>query len=266
MVPVQCPNSNCDKTVPSKLLQDHLDSDCKFSSVNCKFEPLGCPVTLLRKEIREHEADFQHHYDILIQEILDLRNTLDSAEKKQQEYIVEIQQLEDKVEGLLTSQESAPKNTTVTLQVRRYSYYKQYRTAPSAVIYSDEGHKLQVQVTPNNIKHVSVTVTVMKGEDDNNLPWPYGGKIKIELLNQLEDNHHYERIVDYPKMYGSRVVKDHPMSMISYGALQFISREELEKAMCRGDGGEVPDSPPNVQYLVDDTLYFRVSTRPLWLH
>ena len=30
----------------------------------------------------------------------------------------------------------------------------------------------------------------MKGDNDNNLKWPFKGTIKVSLLNQLEDGQH----------------------------------------------------------------------------
>ena len=39
--------------------------------------------------------------------------------------------------------------------------------------------------------HVSVYAYLMRGENDNHLPWPFTGTITVELLNQLEDDNHY---------------------------------------------------------------------------
>ena len=39
--------------------------------------------------------------------------------------------------------------------------------------------------------YVSVGVHLMEGQNDDNLPWPFTGKVTVELLNQLEDDNHY---------------------------------------------------------------------------
>ena len=39
-------------------------------------------------------------------------------------------------------------------------------------------------------KCVSVFVVFMRGENDDNLVWPFTGTVCIELLNQLQDDQH----------------------------------------------------------------------------
>ena len=38
--------------------------------------------------------------------------------------------------------------------------------------------------------HVSVFGYLMKGKNDDNLPWPFTGEVTITLLNQLTDENH----------------------------------------------------------------------------
>ena len=45
---------------------------------------------------------------------------------------------------------------------------------------------------------VSVGAHLMKGENDNHLPWPFTGKLTVELLNQLEDDNHYSKTMIFP--------------------------------------------------------------------
>ncbi len=266
MLPTLCPNSHCKEVVPAHLLQDHVDSQCDYSFLNCKFEPLGCTVALLRKEIKEHEMDDHFHLNIIIQAYVEHNKKLKFAERERHDHILKVEQLESNLTKPLQNMEVKRKNTltTVTIKIKHFSNYKQCQTAMNVIIYSNEGHKLRMQVTPNNVKHVSVTFTVMKSEEDNNLPWPYGGKIKIELLNQVEDRYHYQKVVDYPKVYGTRV-HGRSTSLISYGALEFISHHDLQNAIYRGGPDEEIGNRPNVSYLVDDAMYFRVSTKPTWL-
>jgi len=94
-----------------------------------------------------------------------------------------------------------------------------------------------MHITPNNLRHVSIIFTVMKSEDDDNLPWPYGGKIKLEVLNQISNCFHHERQISYPKVYGSRII-GRSLSMMSYRAMEFISHKDLENGgLSRGTRG-----------------------------
>ena len=38
---------------------------------------------------------------------------------------------------------------------------------------------------------IAVFAHLMKGENDDLLPWPFTGKVTFELLNQLEDKNHH---------------------------------------------------------------------------
>ena len=44
--------------------------------------------------------------------------------------------------------------------------------------------------------HVSIFVRAIKGQYDENLNWPFKGKVKFELMNQLGDNSHLLRTLD----------------------------------------------------------------------
>ena len=97
--------------------------------------------------------------------------------------------------------------------------------------------------------HVSVYLFMMRGENDDNLVWPFQGEVTLTLLNQLEDKNHREDMLLDEYMYISRIVTDGERGT-GYGIPQFVSHEEL---------GHRADT--NCQYLKDDSLYFRVSVK-----
>ena len=96
--------------------------------------------------------------------------------------------------------------------------------------------------------HVSIYAWLMKGENDDLLPWPFTGKVTIELLNQLEDKNHCSRTVTFPPSEASsqRVVS-RESSDIGYGIPCYISHSALGY-----------NAAKNCQYLKDDCLYFRI--------
>ena len=49
--------------------------------------------------------------------------------------------------------------------------------------------------------HLSVSMLVKDGRYDDDLSWPYHGKIYITLLNQLEDKKHYTRTIMFHGLY-----------------------------------------------------------------
>ena len=98
--------------------------------------------------------------------------------------------------------------------------------------------------------HVSVFGSLMKGRNDDNLPWPFTGKVTITLLNQLTYENHYTASFSQDHMASRRVVSGE-MATTGYGQPTFISHNQLRydvvKKCC--------------QYLKDDCLYFQIKVQ-----
>ena len=97
--------------------------------------------------------------------------------------------------------------------------------------------------------HVSCYVCLMPGEYDDILEWPFQGEVTVELLNQLEDKNHYKCVTPFndktPDKCKNRKKKEDNDGL---GYHQFIPHTDLDL-----------NSSTNTQYLMNDTLYFRVS-------
>ena len=55
------------------------------------------------------------------------------------------------------------------------------------------GYKMCIGVAPQGVyegkgTHLSLYAYLMKGDYDNNLPWPFRGMVYLELINQLNPN------------------------------------------------------------------------------
>ena len=118
--------------------------------------------------------------------------------------------------------------------------------------------KVRAGGVPGYVDQVCVCVSLLPGENDDNLPWPFTGTVIIELLNQLEDaNHHIKHIV-YTREQGSSL-RPYDMKVISANVCNgFITHNALNY-----------NATEHRQYLKDDCLCFRVrvmapSTLP-WL-
>ena len=113
------------------------------------------------------------------------------------------------------------------------------------------GYKMCFRVDANGFgegagTHVSVFACLMRGRNDDNLPWPFTGKVTITLLNQLEDENHHTRTISFlsdSEVNGRRVV-DGEIVPRGYGLSKFISHAYSVTRNC--------------QYLKGDCLYFQV--------
>ena len=55
---------------------------------------------------------------------------------------------------------------------------------------------------------MSVYATLMRGEYDDQLKWPFEGDITIELHNWKEDKGHHEDTFSFPTMDGYKLLQD----------------------------------------------------------
>ena len=99
--------------------------------------------------------------------------------------------------------------------------------------------------------HVSKHINLMRGDNDDNLKWPFKGTIEVSLLNQLEDRQHLRRQLwspdaDIPEDARGRVTVGE-RAVVAWGFPGFIALRDLAY---KGDR--------KCQYLKDDILFFRV--------
>ena len=121
---------------------------------------------------------------------------------------------------------------------------------------SPGGYKMCINVDANGCDsgmgtHVSVFVKLLEGAYDASLTWPFMGKMTFTLLNQLANENHHSWTFEFETKVNANVG-----SML--GKQQFISHSKLSH-----------DPVKNTQYIMNDTLYFRVSVmvnnRKPWL-
>ena len=111
------------------------------------------------------------------------------------------------------------------------------------------GYKCKMSINPNGLSsgentHLSVYLIIMKGEYDATLTWPFDKTFTFTLIDQQENEHNRENIVESffsgPKLssYARPVEKEN----IGRGLAKFVSHEKLQKR----------------RYIVDDTIFVQV--------
>ena len=127
----------------------------------------------------------------------------------------------------------------------------------SAPFYSHfGGYKMCLRVYTNGSSvckgaHVSVFIYLMKGENDDNLKWPFRGIITVTLLNQLQPNNHHLCAITYDKntseVYNARVKEGRSGG---WGSHKFILHTDLSH-----------NTEKNIVYLKYDCLFFSVDIK-----
>ena len=218
---IPCPNVGCDDSVPRCELSDH-QTKCLFEKVPCRYAGIGCEEKPLRKDLKQHENDYMLH----------LQRGLETVKKEKQEMIFKIPKF----------------NLHKTC---KYGWL-----SPPFYIHPGS-YKMCIHVYADGNgrgegTHISVFSKLMRGKNDDNLSWPFRGKVTFTLLNQLEDENHFTYTLVYPEDKddeGNRRVVDSDMGP-GYGMPRFISHDQLGY-----------DAEQNCQYLKDDCLYFRITAK-----
>ena len=225
-VKIQCPNDQCGDTFVRALLPFHRRS-CRYENTPCRYADLGCKEKPFRKDRQEHEEDYQLHLQITTKSVLE--------QKQQLQQLKEVLQIK-----------SAEKLTfKVPSFTKKKSNEEEFYSSPFYT--SQTGYRFCIRVDTNGNgdgegTHVSVFAYLMKGDNDDSLTWPFTGIVTVALLNQLEDKNHHTETITFPahNVVSKRVTKGE--RGVGLGHHEFMAHSDLQE-----------------NYLVDDTLFFRVS-------
>ena len=239
--PLPCPNNGCEKKIKRHLMRKHRDT-CPKEEVDCHYSNVGCHEKMKREDLCQHNKDkMEKHLHSAVHSIEKLKHTIKQLEQQQ-------------VTKLKMAGFEALKETNTT-------WY-------SPDFYSHlSGYKLCLEVDANGDgdaedTHVSCFINLVPGEYDDTLEWPFQGEVTVELLNQLEDKNHYKHVIYFnhetPDDCKCRKKEEEEEDTGVWGEPLFIPHTKLGLNYFT-----------NIQYLMNDTLYFRVSVEvhstKLWL-
>ena len=261
---VPCPNEGCTETTKRHMIKDHVKDDCEYTEVSCKYENIGCEVKLKRKDMRAHEEDDKIHLHLALGAVVELKDKNVQLQDTNLQLRDNISQLRDTISRMeyglqlanykiqFSSKKRKKEQEIVLMTFKLTDYHHKMWNdkefiSPSFYT-SPEGYHMSVLVYANGNRdgketHVSVHSLILEGRNDSKLKWPFSGSVKIELLNQLEDDSHHVKTLPIIMKHNAQVGN-------SWGYPQFIAQSKLHHN---------PSS--NTQYLKDDTLYFRVSVQ-----
>ena len=217
-----CKNLGCRRRVERCNMALHHRS-CPMEMIKCPYSKVGCTYSTRREIMEEHvQESTEQHLSIAVKRVIEIQ----------------------------------PKATCpVVLKCFGFSTYKErVKSWFSPAVYTCEGgYKFRLRVDPNGNgdgkgTHVSVFINIMPGEYDDTLEWPLRGKFTVCMLNQLEDRGHHEQFINFTENTGSAAYRREEEDDLGWGRKKFITPLMLKFRL-----------HSNIQYLKDDTLYFRVN-------
>ena len=181
----------------------------------------------------------------------DLVKKVDNLQRQMKEKLTK-NQVNESVESNVMQMKKAKSFTwkiqNFSQEVRRAKQGGIFKTLKSDPFYTERcGYKMQLLLYPNGAKsaentHISLYHSVIKGEYDALLTWPFNTAVKFTLIDQQSI---FQQNVDYSFTHN---VTERPKenSHSSLGTHEFVAHEKLKTR----------------RYLVDDTLFLRVVIGP----
>ncbi|XP_011403816.1 PREDICTED: TNF receptor-associated factor 4-like [Amphimedon queenslandica] len=212
LFPIKCTNDECDVVSPRNQLSVHKRT-CPKSIVKCEYSSVGCSKRMKREVQEEHNESFVKEHLRLAVNVLQNRLLFNSK-------VIKLSDFHNK--KVSDNEWSSPP----------------FYTSPG-------GYKMMLSVYSNGQgsakgTHVSCYIYLIPGEYDDDLEWPFQGDVRMELLNQLEDNNHKAETI--------RFDESRPDSGHGWGCPNFVPHSEL---------GHNIDT--NCCYLLNDCLHFRIT-------
>ena len=258
---------------------------CKYATLGCEVEVLRKDLEKHESDREQHLDLAMNAVPDLQQKSIKQQETIEEMVKQQKNTLArlqtlmlaqnkEISELKLKLEkqtcvpllndrGMLpyysqrTLDQSPISNRDLIQNVFKLTDYASRKSrnasALSPPIYSSAGgYKMCFNVHPNgNGKgkgtHVSVYAYLMRGENDDHLPWPFTQTVVVELLNQLTDQNHLSvsiKMIEHNDV--SQRILEGDRAKNGYGRPLYIAHSSLDY-----------NAAKNCQYLMDDCLYFR---------
>ena len=228
--PIDCPNQHCPVEGLRRHQLEHHLNECSHQLVDCP--NTGCSVQLPRGEMKLHTLQ-QHN--LVLEETNQAVAITPATVSPQYLY------------------NQAPMEFIISDFSEKKEANEEWYSSPFYT--HNRGYKFCLNVYPNGYSrgsgtHLSVGAQLMRGEYDNELKWPFGGDIRVELLNWRADKNHHSDTIGFNRYYdpdgthSSRVTNQDTATGL--GEPQFISHTDLAPTT-------------NTEYLRDDYLKLRVS-------
>ena len=257
-VTVTCPNSGCDTRLLRNSVKTHLLQECLFQTASCKYANIGCEVKLPRKDLLEHEKDESKHFKLAAEVIHRQQESMGELQSALSSAMLRLSTLEQTLQATRGGRNHQLQHKPAAFSLKLVNFTKHKANSnpvyTSLIYTSPGGYKMCFRVDPNGNgfgtnSHISVFAFLMRGENDDQLSWPFSGKVEVSMLNQLRDKNHHIDIIDFSDLGESSTVPQRVMqgerASTGYGIYTFLPYSALHY-----------DSHKKCQFLKDNRLYF----------
>ena len=248
--PLRCPNEpRCGAMVTRSTLEEHLE-ECPEQLLECTFAYAGCTVIVNRRKFAEHLRTQRDEHDRLSKERIEQLSAVildavgnGSLQIGKDIFICYKPWLHN---PCLKQQPTPPYIFKIVHQSTSVSGKFEAQSDP---FYSHAGgYKLylHVVVSLGSYNFIEAGIHLLKGENDDNLMFPFKGTLTLTLMNQRADRDHLEETLQIDPALCTRE---------NYGTLD--DSENMSNSISHCIWEESSSSIPS--YLLCGCLYVKVS-------
>lgn len=237
---VRCPNmkEGCGWCAELGQVDTHLRG-CRYAAVKCDFYSLGCGEMVPQSKMKEHlSSSSGAHLALMMgafqrkdKQISELRQTVSTLQSEVESLRVSVRSLSSAIPR---------KYAPVDLFMEDFESHRNSET----VWYSDpfysnhRGYKMCLTVYANGTgkgrdSHVSVFATLMRGEYDDELAWPFRGSVSVELLgieDYFGDEKEFSGVFKFNSRTPPRATKrpiEDDRNKYGHGDPEFVEHDEI---------------------------------------
>ena len=266
---VECTNQHCKKIMDYGDLAQHLNQNpsegnemkgCLYTQIKCRNK---CGAFVSRHSLIKHEeiecSLVPQQQRTLLQEVVDaeIEAIRDEGKIHMHQLDAELVNLRDNIAKFGGSEMEYEKSSSVVPVIRSLEDFCHMKENNEECMLEPfythkDGYKIGICVIPNGYdeakdSHVSLFTFILKGKNDDYLPWPFNGIITIQLLDHSVNKAHRQDTIRYHNFhpgYSNRVYFGSRCG--GQGKYWFVSHASL-------------DDRKHVQYLQNNSLHFRIS-------
>uniref|UniRef100_A0A914D429 Uncharacterized protein n=1 Tax=Acrobeloides nanus TaxID=290746 RepID=A0A914D429_9BILA len=248
---INCPNKCGLANRPRSEINEHLPV-CPKAGSACPFAEFGCIYTGGRENLQKHiKGQPVQHLSFLCDGVLELKTLLSHVQLNMEKMVRNMDIIHKRIDSLeklygaqfiwridnvRQKQNDARSGARSTIFSPPFlSGRHGYKLILSASLYGDG---------PVRGQQLSIFISIMRGEFDALLPWPFVHKVTFTLMDQnpnFDDRKHIAYVIKPHSSFENKPFLDRPISErnASFGAQKFCELEVAEK------------------YVKDDVMYIK---------
>ena len=196
-IPLPCP-AECGRTLARKDMENHLSTECPDEYISCEYNMFGCDTAVRRREKDSHFSDDAFHLKNAMTSQLAMFHVFSKFLQVKSFEFADATSLPLSFRPWLQNTPTCYPRPPWVVKLEGFDEKKKNsKEWHSEPIYSHfGGYKMCLNIDANGYasgkgSHVSLSIRLMKGDNDDNLKFPFKGHIVVSLLNQLENKKHH---------------------------------------------------------------------------